>query len=255
MLKELDFGIVRSQAMALNGKGESVYTGHDAIYREGTDHRLGVVSETYAVIDHREIISRVETALEWLGYESKGGGYVSNEVVAKYEFTNRGFGEGVERHLPGVIISNSYDGGTSAIIQTTFKRLSCLNGAIHPGRSALISRMIHRGTPVLPKVEEIAATLRETVEKNEKEFVETMIKLIGQKPMDWQVLENKFGKRIVARAQGAIEQERALRNGEDSAWVQFNAFTNAVTHHETMKEARKDTQTRNILAFFMGAFV
>lgn len=151
----LDFPVAQTPVFL---KGNKEIEGHKAIVRSDTGAVLGLVSDQYKLVTHRQ---QVEPYLERLGREGWDVNQVRlerNGAKVYIELHNREgavavkVGDPVGRRL---LLWNSYDGTTSVAAQGGYFVLICLNGATAPRGLVSGTRFGHQGD-VLGKIDNSA---------------------------------------------------------------------------------------------------
>jgi hypothetical protein len=228
---------------------------HQAVVNDRTNKIEAIVSDQYALIQHREAFEPFVNAMRTLGIGVKGRvisdsgrAYIdvrfdderfTIDVAEKEEVGRRNV---VSPPQKGDLINfgfrlgNSYDKSTAFYAETYALRLVCLNGMIAPVKIKAI-REVHIGdVRIVTKTLSVAiqslmaesVKFADIVERARKEIVTE--KLLNQLLVGW-----KLGKKHIT---AILEKAREL--DELNGYSIYNLLTSYITHNLQVRESTKE---------------
>lgn len=240
-----------------------------ATYRKDTGEPLGVVGESYKIIQNKDAFSFFDTIIEnrQADYTSAGtfdGGRrvflqakLPKDIIIK--------GDVVEKYL---LIVNSHNGSTPLKMLWTPIRVVCQNTlamAMRGGESEFVIR--HSGN-VVNKIslanesllnamkyfnhfELVATSLadRMMTEAEVKKYFNLVAFKNEGKETDSTQLKNKRDLLFTLFERGKGQEQKAIRH---TAWAAYNAVTEYVDHHHTVKNS-KDNPNKRLENIWLGS--
>lgn len=215
--------------------------GHRQVFRKDIGKALDIVSDQYALVEHKDAIFPVVDRMGREGWKVKQsrvenfGARAFVELI-RMDRTITAVGDEVGQR---VMLRNSYDRSSSLSFSFGGIVVVCLNGATIPG--AGINFSSHHNGAVNEKLDFVL----QSVHKIDTVLGETMGRYYSG--MDKEV-PLKIGREIVQRIVGERKTEEVLplwfngvgRRGTPDAWSLYNGITQFLTHSFTGSWGRRE---------------
>jgi len=207
--------------------------------REDTGERMGIVSATYENFDHRQNIEIVANVVKQLSPKFSvenivdGGKIWSTFSLEDYIFMENVKNEAV---MLQIRILNSHDASSQYRAFLDATRLVCMNGMMASETLSSLSLMHTKGNNpdlVASRIETEIQSITTGYEKLYNKLSST--KRLPEEDKTVDLKKNSFLKlpeNIRKEAFEKYSEELKNVNGNDSAWVQYNQYTNAITRND-----------------------
>jgi len=231
--------------------GKMVELPNKSIIRDDTHKPIGLVSDRYQMVDHRENIWSAAEALMKLTnkfdvwHRVEKGRIYSRLTINNMPIMKNVKNEGAKIALD---IYNSYDKTRAFEISFSVWRQVCSNGMMG---FAKVSGMRKIHTAKI-KTAEVVDKLNEGIKYYQKEYQEFFKKLRANKPMEREQLEELFKDRLVKEAREAYKLEYTTTKRHD-LWTQYNAFTRVISHNDKVKEKYRQKMLNKVSQAFLTA--
>lgn len=213
-----------------NGGSDDVIRGRKAVVRQDTGDVLGIVSDKYQLLEHKDVIQGFREALKDIEHSEKITMKKNGaQMFAEYRLSSIQV-EVKPNDIVGLrlIVKNSYDGSNSLQIILGAFRLVCSNGMIIGKRFFTYSQR-HIGSETGIKVEKLSANISKMTEQ----FKDTLPSF--QEMSRQQVVTEKdqmFDTKLVKLPQYLLDSALIVYEQSDdrTRWGYYNALTSAITH-------------------------
>lgn len=223
---------------------DSTDKNHMAVVNDRTNKVETIVSDQYALIQHREAFEPFVNAMKTLGIGVKGRVISdSGRAYIDVRFDDERFKVDVSDNPQkgdlinfGFRLGNSYDKSTAFYVETYALRLVCLNGMIAPVKIKAI-REVHIGdvrivtktlSAAIKSLMDESVKFADIVKRARKEIVTE--KLLNQLLVGW-----KLGKKHI---KAILEKAREL--DELNGYSIYNLLTEYITHTLEVRESTKE---------------
>ncbi len=206
-----------------------------AVVRTDTKQPIGVVSDKYSLLYHKDVIDTFKTGLKGMEYEekislTKNGARLFAQYTfpkVKYEVAK---GDLVSLRL---YTTNSYDGSKMFQLSMGAFRIVCENGMVvgqeffslsqrHIGQSSSLKEIF--STPIKDVIAEMVNAFKGSIPTMQKMGSVTL----KQRPEE--LFDNK--KLQLPRYLLEIAQVSYMANNEKTAWSYYNSLTQAISHKQ-----------------------
>lgn len=214
-----------------------------AVVRQDTGAVLGIVSDQYRLLEHKDVIESFRTALEGVDYTEKisvarDGAQLFASYRLNSELIEVQKGDLVSLQF---IVKNSYDGTNALQILLGAYRLVCTNGMVI-GKQFFTFSQKHIGEDVSVKI----GTIQDKVEMLRGQFVDTLphLQLLSRTDMVLPSDELFSDEYVSELPTYLVEAAKTSYDGvrDFTVWGFYNSLTNAITHN--MKRESPETSIR-----------
>lgn len=237
---DLKFSIMEEPLMA----GDFKVPDKKAIFRLNGDEKkyFATVSKRYNVIQHADIVERLEDGMNFKTAEVKtilsNGGAMMQRIytLPEYKVAIRGNDE----ISPSIRVVNSYDGSTAIGFYIDAVRLVCTNGMIAT-RQFMAMSYRHFGSQFnLGFFADNAKKLLEGFKEYSLNWKNWTTERVTEERA--KLVLNYFPKRFQPLVESSFDA-----NWDGTKWGLYNAFTYAITHEFTPNKGMSSPDTRKIV--------
>lgn len=248
LLEGIDFS-VRMNPAYFKGKDDKhhAFPNRFSIIREDNGEPLSIVGSEYKPQDHRENLVMVAKVLDKIspGYEVSHT-MQGARIYTKFNLSNQLVMARSTNERANVIVNvlNSYDGSASLKIALSLLRQICTNGMMGLVEAFKIKKIHSRNL----ELGGLVTGLSGAIEEQKKVYVKLYNALKDRKPIEFPVLKEKLPQKLVEEAMPIYKKDGIM-----SAWGQYNAFTNVISHRD-VSENRREVLQGKVASYFTGKF-
>lgn len=211
-----------------------------AVIREDTNEPLGIVSNHYGLLEHKEVVNSFREILQGQKVEEKIELQKNGaRLFATYTFldTQIKVAEGDLISMT-LVAKNSYDSSSSFQIMLGAFRLVCSNGMII-GKQFFKYKQRHFTDSIQIDIPELKENLTRMISKF-NDSLPIMQRMVDKKmPQNIvEILEREVKYKNLPKYLGNAAEESYEKNSDFSVWGYYNALTYSISH-----EMRKDKPT------------